>query len=116
MKGMLENQPLFLSLFGALGMVWVCASGLFPQFNDLLKLEPIPEDLQIPLMTALCVSFFGCFMWDRFCHFLFAREIFDVMVWNVTHTTFVDLIPLFKTLGYAAGGIFLLGTGNTSKR
>jgi len=112
MRGMLENQALFLSLFLALVLVWTCASGLFPQVNEMLKLEVVPEELRGQMMGLLCGSVFGAFLWDRLCHKLFAPEIWAVMSENVRTTTWKDFGPLGKTIGYASVGLFILGTGN----
>merc|ERR1712070_1138904 len=48
MKGMLENQPLFLSLFLTTAMVWICASGTLPWINEILRLTVVPPDLRFP--------------------------------------------------------------------
>merc|ERR1712196_318065 len=76
MKGLLENQPLFLSLFLCIAMVYVCAWGLIPYLNELLNLVIVPEDLRPILMTALFISLVGSFMWDRLMIYIFARQIF----------------------------------------
>ncbi|CAK9048444.1 unnamed protein product [Durusdinium trenchii] len=47
MKGLLENQPLFLSLFVCIGMVAVCAWGVIPFLNSTLNLEVVPEELRM---------------------------------------------------------------------
>lgn len=112
MLGMLRNQPLFLSLIGCITLVWVCASNIFPAFNSLLKLAPVPAELKLQMIFCLAVSMFGAFMWDRFCHYLFAPEIFEVMWKNVVNTRPKDFKPLGKTLGMAAAGLFVLSSGN----
>merc|ERR1711953_460850 len=42
MKGMLENQPLFLSIFICIIMVGICAWGAIPWLNDILNLVVMP--------------------------------------------------------------------------
>merc|ERR1719191_79794 len=56
MKGLLENQPLFLSLFICIALVAVCAWGAFPYLNQILNLEVVPEDLRWQVMGTLSVS------------------------------------------------------------
>merc|ERR1719353_1896896 len=38
MKGVLENQPLFLSLFACIVLVTICARGDIPYLNEILNL------------------------------------------------------------------------------
>ena len=44
MKGMLENHPLFLSVFACIGGVIVAAWEFVPQLNELIQLAPFPND------------------------------------------------------------------------
>lgn len=112
MKGLLENQPLFLSLFGCVALVAVCAWGHFPYLNELLNLEVVPEELRPIVMTTLFVSLIGSFIWDRLCQAIFAPEIFEVTLHMAMTTTAADFIPLVKTVAYLVGGLMFLGTGN----
>merc|ERR1719277_2643894 len=59
MKGVLENQPLFLSLFACIGLVGICAWGMIPYLNDLLNLVVVPEDLRPKVMMCLGISLVG---------------------------------------------------------
>merc|ERR1712190_638574 len=61
MKGLLENQPLFLSLFLCIALVAVCAWGAFPYLNHILNLQVVPEDLRIRVMVTLFTSLVGSF-------------------------------------------------------
>merc|ERR1711935_899376 len=112
MKGLLENQALFLSLTLCTCMTWICASGMIPQVNDLLQLEIVPDDLRTTMLVCLFMSLGGTLMWDRFCHWMFAPEIFAVMVENVKTTTFRDFFPVFKTIGAVLLVVGILATGN----
>mmetsp|Transcript_40899 Transcript_40899/g.96048 ORF Transcript_40899/g.96048 Transcript_40899/m.96048 type:complete len:1481 (+) Transcript_40899:98-4540(+) len=112
MKGLLENQPLFLSLFACFGLVAICAWGIIPQLNELLNLEVIPEELRFEVMVALFLSLVGAFIWDRLMVFIFAREIFDTMVEGALALSLKDFYPLFKTVGYVLFGGAVLVTGN----
>ena len=78
MLGMLRNQPLFLSLFGCIALVWVTAGNVFPQLNDALKLAEVPNELKWQMMGCLLASLVGAFLWDRLCHAIFAPEIWKV--------------------------------------
>jgi cation-transporting ATPase 13A1 len=112
MKGLLENQPLFLSLFICVALVAVCAWGAFPYLNQILNLEVVPEDLRIQVMGCLFVSLVGTFVWDRICVAVFAPHIFNTMIDEVKAVSFVDFIPILKTVGYVAGGTIFLISGN----
>jgi len=109
MKGMLENQPLFLSVFLSVIMVAVCAWGVLPWFNELINLEVIPEGLRMQVMTTLMVSLIGSFCWDRLMVAIFAPHIWQVMKDEARATKMSDFIPILQTCGYVAvGGVFLL--------
>lgn len=112
MKGLLENQPLFLSLFGCIALVGVCAWGLVPQLNDLLGLVVVPAELRLTVMTTLTVSLVGSFVWDRLMCAIFAPHIFRVAIDEAKSTTLADFFPLLKTIGYVVGGLAVLGVGN----
>jgi len=112
MKGLLENQPLFLSLFVCIGLVGICAWGVVPQLNELLNLVVVPEDLRPTVMITLVISVLGSFCWDRLCTAIFAPHVFKAMLDSALAVTFHDLFPLFKTVGYVAGGLVVLGLGN----
>jgi len=112
MKGLLENQPLFLSLFLCITMVAICAWGAFPQLNQLLNLEVVPEDLRWQVMTTLAVSLVGTFCWDRLMVAIFAPHIFAVMIDEAKAVTLADFMPILKTVGYVVGGGIFLFAGN----
>lgn len=112
MKGLLENQALFMSLFLSIVMVAVCAWGTFPWFNELLNLEVVPEELRWQVMASLFASLIGSFVWDRLMMFVFSRQIFDATLQEAMSTRPSDFIPLLKTVGYILGGLFFLGSGN----
>merc|ERR1719383_1670051 len=112
MKGLLENQPLFLSLFVCIGLVGICAWGVVPQLNELLNLVVVPEDLRPTVMITLVISVLGSFCWDRLCTAIFAPHVFKAMLDSALAVIFHDLFPLFKTVGYLAGGLVVLGLGN----
>mmetsp|Transcript_4625 Transcript_4625/g.8342 ORF Transcript_4625/g.8342 Transcript_4625/m.8342 type:complete len:1474 (-) Transcript_4625:187-4608(-) len=112
MKGVLENQPLFLSLFLCIALVAVCAWGKFPYLNELLNLEVIPEDLRMHVMGTLFVSLLGSFCWDRLMIFLFAPEIFQAMMEEIKSVKPADFFPILQTVGYILGGLMFLGMGN----
>mmetsp|Transcript_43111 Transcript_43111/g.99299 ORF Transcript_43111/g.99299 Transcript_43111/m.99299 type:complete len:1493 (-) Transcript_43111:148-4626(-) len=109
MKGMLENQPLFLSLFGAFGLVALGAWGTVPVFNETLNLVVIPPELRSEVMVCLLLSFVGAFIWDRLMLFIFAREIFMTMIEGGLNLTLKDFYPLLKTVGYGLVGLAVLG-------
>lgn len=112
MRGMLENQPLFLSLFGCVTLVAICAWGAIPYLNEILNLEVFPEDLRPIIMITLFISLIGSFIWDRLCQAIFAPEIFRVTVEQAKAVTIMDLVPVLKTVGYMIGGALFLLSGN----
>merc|ERR1711957_482889 len=113
MKGLLENQALFLSLFCCIIMVAICAWGAIPYLNHLLNLEVMPEELRMHVMGTLFVSVLGTFLWDRLMTAIFAPHIFKVQLDGAKATTFEDYAPLLKTVGMITGGLVLLGFGNS---
>merc|ERR1711865_860341 len=112
MKGVLENQPLFLSLFGCIALVVVCAWGMIPYLNNLLNLEEIPEDLRPTVLMCLFVSLVGSFAWDRLMSAIFAPEIFGAQLDEIKATTLEDLKPIGMTVGLMVGGMLFLTVGN----
>ncbi len=80
--------------------------------NELLQLVVVPTEFQIPLVVTLFLSLIGCFIWDRFCHYLFAPEIFHTIKDEALNTRFEHFMPILKTCGIIVGVIFVLGTGN----
>ena len=77
-----------------------------------IRIVVVPEELRGTMLTVLFLSLGGTFIWDRVCHFIWAREIFDVMVENVLTTTLKDFIPVAKTIGGVVLVLVILGTGN----
>jgi cation-transporting ATPase 13A1 len=112
MKGVLENQPLFMSLFLCIALVGVCAWGVIPYLNEILNLEVVPEDLRPKVMACLCISLIGSFCWDRLMMAIFAPQIFQAQLEEVKSTKFQDFVPILTTVGYIFGGVLLLGMGN----
>ncbi|CAJ1358711.1 unnamed protein product [Effrenium voratum] len=112
MKGLLENQPLFLSLFGCIGMVAVCAWGMVPLLNSTLNLEVVPEDLRIKVIIVLFVSLVGSFVWDRLMVALCAPHIMAAQLEEAKATTWRDFLPLLQTVGMIGGGGLVLVSGN----
>jgi cation-transporting ATPase 13A1 len=112
MKGVLENQPLFLSLVACITLVAICAWGFIPYLNELLNLVVVPEDLRPTVMLCLGISLVGSFCWDRLMTAIFAPHIFQVLLEEARATTFQDFIPILTTVGYGAGGLAFLGVGN----
>lgn len=112
MKGVLENQPLFLSLFGCIALVATCAWGLIPYLNELLNLEVVPEELRMTVMTCLGISLVGSFVWDRLMSAIFAPQIFKAQLDECRATTLDDFMPILTTVGYAVGALVFFGMGN----
>lgn len=113
MKGMLENHPLFLSVFLCIGGVIVAAWELIPQANELIQLAPFPDDaFRYKVLFLVIGTIFGTLAWDRLCVFLFAPKVFSATVEELKKTKGSDFLPLLSTVVKIAGGLIILGTGN----
>jgi len=113
MKGILENHPLFLSVFMCVAGVAGCAWGIRPEINDLIHLEAFPHDeFRWKVLGLVGLSLVGTFVWDRLIIAIFAPDIFKAMVDQAKLTTLKDVTPVFMTAGKVAGGMFLLAQGN----
>merc|ERR1719361_1638355 len=76
MKGVMENRPLFLSVFVVAGSVAAAAWELSPELNALIHLSPFPNDsFRWSIMALVAITLVGTFIWDRLCVALFAPEI-----------------------------------------
>lgn len=113
MKGLLENHPLFLSVFLCIGGVIVAAWEIVPQVNELIQLAPFPDDaFRYKVVALVCATILGTFLWDRICVFIFAPKVFAATVEEFNKTTLQDFYPILLTLGKVVACICLLGTGN----
>jgi cation-transporting ATPase 13A1 len=113
MKGILENHPLFLSLFLCVAGVAGCAWGIVPQFNSLIHLDEFPSDeFRWTVMALVGISLVGTFLWDRIVTAIFAPVIFKAMLDEARATTLKDCFPAFKTAGKIALGLFVFTSGN----
>ena len=112
MNGLLENHALFLSLFIAIGAVAVCSWEMVPILNDLLQLEPFPDDVfRWKVMGLVFFSIVGTFIADRLVTAVFAPEIFAAMWESAKQTTVTDVLPIMKSLlkGVCFLGVFVSG-------
>merc|ERR1711871_519373 len=113
MKGMLENHPLFLSVFLCIAGVVVASWEMVPQLNEAIQLAPFPNDAFRYKVVALVVATIaGTFCWDRFCTFMFAPKVSRAMMDEASKTSLKDLYPVLMTLLKIIGGVLLSGTGN----
>lgn len=113
MKGLLENHPLFLSVFLCIAGVVVAAWEMVPQVNELIQLAPFPDDaFRYKVVFLVVATILGTFAWDRLCVFLFAPKVYAATMEEFSKTTYKDFIPLLTTLGKVVAGVALLSTGN----
>jgi cation-transporting ATPase 13A1 len=113
MKGMLENHPLFLSVFLCIGGVVVAAWEMIPQANELIQLAPFPDDaFRYQVVFLVVATIFGTFVWDRLCVYWFAPDVFKASMEEFKKTTWQDFVPIFYTVLKIVAAIFILGTGN----
>ena len=98
MKGMLENHPLFLSVFLCVGGVIVASWEMAPQLNEMIQLAPFPNDAYRYKVVALVVStIFGTILWDRLCTMMFAPRVFKAMTIEASKTTLNDVKPVRRS-------------------
>jgi len=113
MKGMLENHPLFLSVFLCIAGVIVAAWEMVPQVNEMIQLAPFPDDtFRYKVVGLVLATIAGTFVWDRICVAVLAPDVFRATVEEARKTTWADVLPVLKTAGKVAAGLVLLGTGN----
>ncbi|KAI9009243.1 hypothetical protein DFJ74DRAFT_687468 [Hyaloraphidium curvatum] len=113
MKGMMENHALFLSVFICIAAVVVAAWEMVPMLNEMLQLVPFPDDaFRYRVVGLLSATIAGTLLWDRFCTWLFAPDIFAAMLEEAMNTTPADLVPILSTALKVMGVVFVLGTGN----
>ena len=113
MKGISENHPLFLSVFACVAGCVCCAWGVFPELNQLIHLEPFPDDAyRWRVIGLVLASILGTFIWDRICTALFAPRIFRAMMDEAKQTTPADAMPALMSLGKELGVLLMLSTGN----
>jgi cation-transporting ATPase 13A1 len=113
MKGLVENRPLFFSLFMVVGGIVAAAWEFSPEANALLHLSPFPSDVfRWKVMGLVACTILGTFTWDRLCLFVFARENFRATTESMSKTTFKnDILPLIRTamkvaMGFGALAVF----------
>jgi cation-transporting ATPase 13A1 len=113
MKGLVENRPLFLSVFILIVGMAVVAWEMVPQANAMIHITPFPGDVfRWRVMTLVMVSIFGTFIWDRICVRFFAPEIFGAMWGSAMTTTFQkDIVPIFLDFGKILLGVGLFCMG-----
>jgi cation-transporting ATPase 13A1 len=113
MKGILENHPLFLSVFICIAFVAAAAWELVPWFNKMIHLYEFPDDeFRVTVIQLVLISIIGTFIWDRICTALFAPTIFKVMRQEVSNTTWRDFVPVFMSAFKVVAGLGLLVYGN----
>ena len=97
MKGMLENHPLFLSVFACIGGVVVAAWEFVPQLNEVIQLAPFPDDyFRYKVVILVASTILGTFLWDRLCVFIFAPQVFKASLGKYSFFYFYYFV-LFST-------------------
>ena len=113
MKGMLENHPLFLSVFICIAGVVVASWEMIPQLNEALQLTPFPDDTyRYKVVFLVCMTIAGTFLWDRICCYIFSKKIFQAMTAEAKNTSMKDVMPILATAGKIVAGVLVIGTGN----
>ena len=113
MKGMMENHPLFLSVFICIAGVVIASWEMIPQLNEGLQLAPFPDDhYRYKVVALVMLTIAGTFIWDRLCTYLFSKNIFNAMMNEARSTSMKDVTPILTTLAKIIGGVLVLGTGN----
>lgn len=110
---MLENHPLFLSVYICIAGVVVAAWEMVPQLNEAIQLAPFPDDLfRYKVVLLVVATIFGTLAWDRLCTWIFAPKVFAAMMEEAKKTTLQDLVPVLMTAIKIVAGVAILGTGN----
>ena len=110
---MLENHPLFLSVYICVAGVVVASWEMVPQLNEAIQLAPFPDDAFRYKVVALVIStIFGTIAWDRFCTWMFAPKVFSAMLEEARRTSMSDVTPVLATAAKIIGAVALLSTGN----
>ena len=113
MKGVMENHPLFLSLFLCVAGVAACAWAISPEVNKMVHLYPFPDDsFRWHVMFLVGASLFGTFVWDRLVTAIFSPDIFGAIIDQGRQTSFADVQPILATLFKVVAGFFVFGSGN----
>ena len=113
MKGVMENHPLFLSLFLCVAGVAACAWETVPYANKLAHLFPFPDDdFRWQVMRLVGASLVGTFVWDRLMTALFSPDIFAVIVGEGKKTSLADIKPIVESLCKVVIGFAVFGSGN----
>jgi len=113
MKGMLENHPLFLSVFICIAGVVVASWEMVPQLNDALQLAPFPNDeYRYKVVALVCATIAGTLIWDRLCVWMWGGKVFTAMTEEVSKTTMKDVTPVLATAAKIVVVVLVLGTGN----
>ncbi|KAF4727728.1 hypothetical protein FOZ62_005966 [Perkinsus olseni] len=109
MQGYLENRALFLSAFLCGAGLFILASGIIPPLNHFLELMVLPDDLRNRVLGMLLASTVGIFILDRIILAVFAPKVFYAStIKPLLSTKPKDFIPLFKTMLYVSGGLFIV--------
>lgn len=114
MKGLVENRPLFLSIFILFIAVACCAWEMVPMNgSEMIHLSPFPgDDFRWQIMMLVIVAIFGTAAWDRLCVFFFAPDIWRAMVDTAKKTSFqADILPVFTDCGKIVLGVGLFMCG-----
>eukprot|EP01035_Chromulina_nebulosa_P021852 gene21852-28286_t len=89
---MLENHPLFLSVF-------LCIAGVIVAAWE--------------MVLALVISTIaGTFLWDRLCVFFFAPQVSRASMEEAKKLNAKDFYPILLSVGKIAAVLLLLGSGN----
>ena len=73
---MLENHPLFLSVFLCIAGVIIAAWEMIPQLNDMIQLAPFPDDIFRYQVVALVIgTIFGKLLYSFNSLILFLIKI-----------------------------------------
>jgi cation-transporting ATPase 13A1 len=113
MAGIIDNHPLFLSVYICIAGVVVASWEMVPQLNELIQLAPFPDDMfRYKVVALVMATIAGTFMWDRLCTMLFAPKVFSAMMNEAKGTKPSDLLPVVMTAGKIVAGVALISTGN----
>jgi cation-transporting ATPase 13A1 len=113
MKGATENHALCITLGILVIGVLTLSVNVYPQFNELLDMEPFPDETFGKTIAGLVfVSLFGSFFMDRLMVYIFSKDVFAAQWEQFLLLRLSDIASPLFTLAKIYGVLWVIGSGN----
>lgn len=76
MENLIENKPLLYSTFGTIMVILCLSVGIVEGLNEQFEIVQFPYEFRVTLITILSCDFFGSYIIDRLCLWLFGEGKF----------------------------------------